>query len=197
MIKELFEMGYLNMEKIILSEAKNLDISPLETVVLIEIMNSYKRNRRIDKSVIMINLRLTVHEIDEILNNLLEKSLYEIYISYEGNKGEEYVSLDNLFKKIESSIITPSILRIDSEIEEVIQLLQIKMNKILSANELEYVKEWVFQSGYTKNRMVDVIHRIELANKKVTFRNLMVAITNDGGRTSGGVVSELISRMGR
>lgn len=197
MIKELFEMGYLNMEKIILSEAKNLDISPLETVVLIEIMNSYKRNKRIDKSVIMINLRLTVHEIDEILNNLLEKSLYEIYISYEGNKGEEYVSLDNLFKKIESSIITPSILRIDSEIEEVIQLLQIKMNKILSANELEYVKEWVFQSGYTKNRMVDVIHRIELANKKVTFRNLMVAITNDGGRTSSGVVSELISRMGR
>lgn len=192
MIKELYNLGYLNIEKIILNEAKNLDISPIEALTLIEILNTSKQSKKINKTVIMINLRLTVHEVDEILNSLLEKSFYEIYLSYEGNKGDEFISLDPLFHKLDASISTPSALKVESEIEEVIQLLQTKMNKNLTANELEYVKDWVFKDGYTNKRILDVIVQLENANKRITFRNVLVAITNGGG---GHVTSPAISNL--
>ena len=45
MIKELFENGYLNIEKMIINEARNLDITPIETLTLIELLYCYKRNK--------------------------------------------------------------------------------------------------------------------------------------------------------
>ena len=195
MIKELFDLGYLNIEKIIISESNKLNISPLEVMTLIELINCYKRNKKIDKNIIMVNLRQTNYSIDEILYSLLEKNLYEIYLSYEGAKAEEYISLDPLFTKLEELITTPNAIKIESQLEEIIDIVQVKMNKLLSANELEFVKEWVFDKGYNKDKIVEIIASIEAQNKKVTFRSLMVAMENYGKDSSNDELSKLMEKI--
>ena len=82
-----------------------------------------------------------------------------------------------------------------TQLEEIIDIVQVKMNKLLSANELEFVKEWVFDKGYNKDKIVEIIASIEAQNKKVTFRSLMVAMENYGKYSSNDELSKLMEKI--
>ncbi len=194
MIKELFENGYLNIEKMIINEARNLDITPIETLTLIELLYCYKRNKKIEKQIIEINLKQGSKVIDNALNSLLEKNLYEIYISYDNSLGDEFIKLDPLFDKLEACVGMPQVIKQKNKIDDVINLLQAKMNRVLTANELDYVKDFVYEKNYDKDKLAKVIDDITASGKKITFRNIMVAVSNSNNKPEESITG-LLSKM--
>ena len=129
MIKKLFEAGYFNYKEFILDNMKRLSLSPIESIVLIKMLDEFKNDKRIliDDIAGQISEKRSI--VEEAITNLNEKSFYSIYINYDNGLGEEAASLDGFFERVELLLNNNGCQDKGDELHSVIEYLTTVFNR--------------------------------------------------------------------
>lgn len=175
MLKNLFEQGYFNYRDFIVENTKKLSLSSLEAMILIEMLDEFKNDKRILIDVISNSLLEKRSKIEEAMSSLNEKGFYSIYVSYENGLGEEVASLDGFFKTAEAIIENKPISDKGDELYSVIEYLNGVLNRILSSQEIEIVTSLVKDDCYTLADFKNAVDT-KLKNKVITIKSLARAL---------------------
>ena len=150
MLRKLYYKGYFNYEKFIIENQKKLSISPIESVLLIKILDIYPTNKNITIDMLSNSILLKPKEIEDALGDLLGRG----FISYEltnnkSGKAIEEIKIDGIF-----NIFNDFLNEIDddkqNELSLVVKYVQRILNKVnLSQNDIDIIKSLVNEDGYT------------------------------------------------
>ena len=166
MIKKLFEAGYFNYKEFILDNMKRLSLSPIESIVLIKMLDEFKNDKRIliDDIAGQISEKRSI--VEEAITNLNEKSFYSIYINYDNGLGEEAASLDGFFERVELLLNNNGCQDKGDELHSVIEYLTTVFNRILTSQEIEIITSLVLDDYYTLDNFTDAVE-VKLKGKNV------------------------------
>ena len=176
MIKRLYELGYFEYQKFILENSKKLSLSCEEAMVLIRILDKFKGNKRIDINDMSENLNMTIDKIQNTLSSLIEKGIYEIFITYDCGLGEETITLDGFFNKCEA-IIDNKIEISHDDMFLITKLISSKVNRILTSQELDIISSLVTEDKYNINDFESAISKLQKGNKVVTIKGIAQALS--------------------
>lgn len=150
MLRKLYYKGYFNYEEFIIENQKKLSISPIESVLLIKILDIYPTNKNITIDMLSNSILLKPKEIEDALGDLLGRG----FISYEltnnkSGKAIEEIKIDGIF-----NIFNDFLNEIDddkqNELSLVVKYVQRILNKVnLSQNDIDIIKSLVNEDGYT------------------------------------------------
>lgn len=150
MLRKLYYKGYFNYEKFIIENQKKLSISPIESVLLIKILDIYPTNKNITIDMLSNSILLKPKEIEDALGDLLGRG----FISYEltnnkSGKAIEEIKIDGIF-----NIFNDFLNEVDddkqNELSLVVKYVQRILNKVnLSQNDIDIIKSLVNEDGYT------------------------------------------------
>ena len=150
MIRKLYYKGYFNYEKFIIENQKKLSISPIESVLLIKILDIYPTNKNITIDMLSNYILLKPKEIEDALGDLLGRG----FISYEltnnkSGKAIEEIKIDGIF-----NIFNDFLNDVDgdkqNELSLIVKYVQRILNKVnLSQNDIDIIKSLVNEDGYT------------------------------------------------
>ena len=150
MLRKLYYKGYFNYEEFIIENQKKLSISPIESVLLIKILDIYPTNKNIIIDMLSNSILLKPKEIEDALGDLLGRG----FISYEltnnkSGKAIEEIKIDGIF-----NIFNDFLNEIDddkqNELSLVVKYVQRILNKVnLSQNDIDIIKSLVNEDGYT------------------------------------------------
>ena len=132
MLKELFERGYINYEKLIVDNAKALSLKTGEILVLFKVIEQALAKKTLNVNEIKDSLVISKSKLEACLARLMERSFFEIYIAYEDGTGREYISLDTLYDKINAILANNFVPSID--LSKANEYLQGKLNRVLTAS---------------------------------------------------------------
>lgn len=177
MIKKLFEMGYFDYQGFILGNLKNLSLSSTEALVLIKIIDNYKDNSIFSPESIREKMNIRKDSFDNALASLLDRKLYEIYLSYDNDIASEAISLDGFFECVENILDNKQVFDED-ETHSIIMLITKEFNRNLSSNELEIIKSLISDDRYSKKDFLNAIDRIKDSNRILNIRNLSNELSN-------------------
>ena len=175
MLKELFEKGYLNYHKLIIDNAKPLSLKTGEVMVLIKILDIFLYNRKLTIKDIRENLLMSKGKLDAALSSLMERSFYEIYISYDDGEGQEYISLDCLFSKLEA-LLSQNNVNHQDEFTKCHNLLVRTLNRILTATEIEILTSIVNDDGHDYDEIEEACKYLTSINRNITMKTLVQAL---------------------
>ncbi len=176
MIKKLFESGYFNYQDFILDNMKKLSLSPLESIVLIKMLDEFKTDKRILIDEILNNLVEKRSSVEEALANLNEKGFYEVYITNDNGLGEEAASLDGFFEKVESILNNNIVSDKGDELYSVIEYLNNTLNRVLSSDEIDMVTSLVKDDCYYLDSFKNAVE-VKLKNRSViTIKTIAKAL---------------------
>ena len=175
MLKELFEKGYLNYHKLIIDNAKPLSLKTGEVMVLIKILDIFLYNRKLTIKDIRENLLMSKGKLDAALSSLMERSFYEIYISYDDGEGQEYISLDCLFNKLEA-LLSQNNINPQDELTKCHNLLVRTLNRILTATEIDMLTSIVNEDGHNYEEIEEACNYLTSINRNITFKTLVQAL---------------------
>ena len=181
MLKELFEKGYLNYHKLIIDNAKPLSLKTGEVIVLIKILDIFLYNRKLTIKDIRENLLMSKGKLDAALSSLMERSFYEIYISYDDGEGQEYISLDCLFNKLEA-LLSQNNVNHQDELTKCHNLLVRTLNRVLTATEIEILTSIVNEDGHNYDEVEEACNYLSSINRNVTMRTLVQALNRGNKR---------------
>lgn len=174
MLKTLFEKGYLDYKNIILDNIKSLGLAPNEALVLIKIMDNYPTSKAISIPSLLNSLTINQKTIEEILASLMERKFYDLFVSYNNGIGEEYISLDPFFVKIEN-IFNNTLAKGDSnnEIYLANKVVAEGFGRILTANELEILTSLISDENYTTEDIKNALKEIEVNKRNLNMKSLV------------------------
>lgn len=178
MIKKLYEIGCFNYQKFILEHTKELSLNSDETLVLIKILDIFEKDKSLSSEDIMKRLSLTKNKTDKTLASLLERSFYEIYINYDQGTGEEYISVDGFFSKVEA-IIDNKVAEPQDEMYTITQYVTKEFNRILTSKDLEILSSLVYEDRYTLEDIKLGIEKIKERKKILSIRGLVQSLSTD------------------
>lgn len=178
MIKKMYEIGCFNYQKFILEHTKELSLNSDETLVLIKILEIFEKDKSLSSEDIMARLSLTKNRIDKTLASLLERNFYEIYINYDQGTGEEYISVDGFFNKVET-ILENKIIEPKDDMYNITQYVTKEFNRILTAKDLEILSSLVYEDRYTLENIKVAIEKIKEKKKILSIRGLVQALSLD------------------
>ena len=171
MIKKLYELGYFDYKNFILDNLKALSLTANEAIILIKILDSYKEKDSFNPEDIRVKVNIRRDLFDTAISNLLERKIYEIYLSYENDIAREVLSLDGFFNLVED-ILKGNTSFDESEIHSIIMLVSKEMNRVLSSSELEIIKSLIEDDRYVKNDFIKAIENIKKAKRVVNIKSL-------------------------
>lgn len=177
MLEELYLKGYLDYEGLILDYSKALGLNAEEAFVLVHILKNYQKLntlsiRNIEKQILMTSSRL-----DKIVASLMERGFYEVYLSYDNGKGSESISFKPLFSMLENVMNNKD--SIDTyDIERANKYISMKMNRILTASELEILQGLMIDDHYTYDQIAKAVDYIVANKKSMTMRGIVLALSN-------------------
>ncbi len=177
MLEELYKKGYLQYEKIMLDYAKPLGLNAEEAFILIKILDNYLHSGTLSLDELQNQLLMTSSRIDKIVASLMERGYYEVYLSYDNGKGIECISFKPLFQKMEKFIDQTAELD-QYDIEKANQYISAKMNRVLTANELEILQGFMMEDHYSYEQIVTAVDSIVSSKKLLSMRTLTVALAN-------------------
>lgn len=177
MLKELFEKGYINYEKLIVDNAKALSLKTGEILVLFKVIEQALAKKTLNVNEIKESLVITKPKLEACLARLMERSFYEIYISYENGEGHEYISLDCLYDKI-NAILQTGIIPTD-ELTKANEVLQKALNRVLTASELDILASLINDDKYTAKDIDSAVSYLESINRNITMKSLAQALNKD------------------
>ena len=176
MIKKLFESGYFNYQDFILDNMKKLSLSPLESIVLIKMLDEFKTDKRILIDEILNDLVEKRSFVEEALANLNEKGFYEVYITNDNGLGEEAASLDGFFEKVESILNNTIVSDKGDELYSVIEYLNNTLNRVLTSDEIDMVTSLVKDDCYYLDSFKNAVE-VKLKNRSViTIKTIAKAL---------------------
>ena len=177
MLKELFEKGYINYEKLIIDNAKALSLKTGEILVLFKIIEQALAKKTLNVTEIRESLVISKPKLDACLARLMERSFYEIYISYEHGEGYEYISLDTLYDKL-NAILAKDFIPSD-DLAKSNQVLQKALNRVLTASELDILATLINDDRKTLTDIEDAIEYLKSINRNITMKSLVQALNKE------------------
>lgn len=172
MIKKLYESGYFDYKNFILDNLKSLSLSTTEAIILIKILDIYKNSESFNLELLKSQMNVRKDVFETALANLLDRKLYEIYLSYDDNdKGSEKISLDGFFDRVED-ILNNNQSFDENEVHSIIMYVSGEFNRLLSSNELEIMKSLIEDDRYIKSDFVSAIDNLKDSKRLLNIKNL-------------------------
>lgn len=172
MIKKLYELGYFDYRGFILNNLKSLSLSTTEAIVLIKMLDDFKESHTFNSESLRNKMNIRKDTFESALANLLERKIYEIYLSYDNNdRGYETLSFDGFFELV-SDILENKQKYDDNEIHSVIMFVSEEFDRVLSSNELDIVKSLIEDDRYSKKDFERAIENIKNSKRLLNIKNL-------------------------
>ncbi len=149
-LKRLFESDCFDYKKFILDNLKHLIIDASEAIVLIKIIEYYETTDIFNLEKLRETAPLSKKNFDEALASLLDKGFYSIYLKETNGISEEAISIEGFFNRCEQ-LLSSKTSNEPSELQEILRIVSVGLNKILIATDIEIVKSLVEDDMYTKN----------------------------------------------
>lgn len=144
-IIQVIENNY-TIPKILISNYRNLKIKDSDLVLIIYLMNA--KSLLFDPKNIAKDLNIDSKEVLEIIDRLSTEEVLKIELVKVNNVREEYISLDNLYKKLAYQII--NVEEVDNKKEQnVFDDFEKEFGRTLSPTEYEIISSWI-KSGYSE-----------------------------------------------
>jgi DNA replication protein DnaD len=159
MLKKVYELGCLNLEKIVLRYIKELSLSTEECMILLKIVDFINQNKDINEEEIAKSLKIDPVNVSNAMAKFIEQGYLEFCISIEHGIGREKYTIDALFKALEV-ILNDEVKDSKSESEDIVSLLETKFSRVLSSKELEIIASWE-DSSITKDDVVEACNQLE------------------------------------
>ena len=177
MLKKLYELGCFDYQKFITQNSKKLSVSCNEAMVLINILDQYSVDHKMSIDKISESLNMTVRTIQNTLSSLMERELYQIFITYDNGLGHESISLDGFFKKCQS-ILENDALMPDDEIHVVSKYLSVRLNRILTSQEIDIITSLVMDDRYNLDDFKNACDSLDKKKRLITIRSLAQALAS-------------------
>lgn len=172
MIKKLYELGYFDYRGFILNNLKSLSLTTTEAIVLIKMLDDFKESHTFNSESLRNKMNIRKDTFESALANLLERKIYEIYLSYDNNdRGYETLSFDGFFELV-SDILENKQKYDDNEIHSVIMFVSEEFDRVLSSNELDIVKSLIEDDRYSKKDFERAIENIKNSKRLLNIKNL-------------------------
>ncbi|MDV3205333.1 MAG: DnaD domain protein [Weeping tea tree witches'-broom phytoplasma] len=168
MIKLLYEKGVLNIEKILISEYKNINLDLSELTVLLFLFSCYEQ-KIFSSTVLAQYMNLSKNEVESILERLIKKNFFSLLQSQKNDKMIEIFNLDGTFVQLEKVYIKKQqqaqLEKQDNSIASAIDYLEDLKGRILTSNELEIVKSWYLDPHRNHQDITQAIKQAVANNK--------------------------------
>lgn len=175
MIKKLYESGCFNFQKFIFDNIKQLSLNSIEAIVLIKMLENYQNSKILSSDDIANNLAYPKNTVEEALLSLLERNFYEQYVNYDNGIGQEYISIDGFFVKVEG-VLNNTLVNIDDELFTANQYLSKQMNRLLTARDLEILTSLIKEDRYKAKDIENACDILKSKNKLINMKNVAQAI---------------------
>lgn len=176
MLEELCKKGYLNYQKIILDYGKILGLTAEEGFVFTKILENYLRTENLLVQDLEKDILMSSSRMDKVVASLMERGYYEIFLAYDNGVGKECISFRPFFEKVEA-ILTQTVDLSAYDIEKVNQYVSSKMNRILTASELEILQGWLLEDHYTYEDIVKCIEKLISERKNLSMRSITLGLS--------------------
>jgi len=170
MLEKLYELGYLNLEKLILDNYKELNINEKEAIILIEFTRSYtKYDGNVYEDKLASKLHLDTNEVSNIIARFLELNILDCSYIITNGVGQTHYSLTPLFEQIEK--ILSSSKENNENTVEIISYLESKLLRNLSSAEMDKVLLWK-EDNITLEDVIKSVEKLTLSNTSITILKL-------------------------
>ncbi|MDV3167041.1 MAG: DnaD domain protein [Vigna little leaf phytoplasma] len=203
MLKILYEEGFLNIEKILLQEYKNIDLELKELMLLFFLFQDY--HDKIFSSLHLANkTNLSKNEVEVILESLLKKQFFSLAQEERKNKIVEIFDLDNTFIKLEKLFLKRKKEKQEREqrhyISETIESLEKLKGTVLTVYELEIVKNWYLENNFNHKDIMKVIDYANTNQKKSIYYvermlNYEYNLKNENDEKTDKILHEIFKKM--
>lgn len=180
-LKRLFEADCFDYKKYVLDNLKYLLIDANEAIVLIKIIEYYKESDVFNLDKLRETAPLSKKNFDEALASLLDKNFYSIYLREKNGISEEAISIEGFFDRCEVLLSSTNV-NDAGEFQEVLRLVSINLNKILTATEIEVVKSLVNEDMYSKSDFENAFNKLK--DKNVVNIKTLVSELEKGRKNS-------------
>lgn len=176
MLEELYKKGYLQYHKLLADDSKALGLNAEEAFVLAKILDNYLTTGKLSVESLQEQILISSSRVDKVVASLMERGYYEIYLAYDNGVGKECISFRPLFEKLEA--ILEQRTDLDAyDIEKTNQYLSTKMNRVLTASELEILQGWMVDDHYSYDQIVSVVEKILDEKRVLSFRTITVGLS--------------------
>lgn len=170
LIKKMYEMHDVCMERILIREQKKLGLAPSEVLVLLSLFANY-RKKTFSTSMIVKRTNLTATEVGVAIESLITKGFLVMLHEEKDGKTREVFSLDKTFHLVEQLYHELPETISSVEIEVSIAALEKLTKKSLSLDEIETVRSWYANDNYSHNQISSTINAF-LAIGSATFKQV-------------------------
>ena len=177
MLEELYKKGYLNYEQLIFDQAKALGLNAEEIFVLIHILKNYLLTNTLSVEDIQAQVLMSPAKLDKLVASLMEREFYEVYLTYDNGKGMECISFKPLFTKLEK-LLEQKTSPDTYDIEKANKYISSKLNRVLTASELEILQGFMIDDHYTYDQIAAVVDHIKSTNKVLSMRTIALGLAN-------------------
>lgn len=168
MLKTLYEESFLDIEKILLQEYKNINLDLQELMILLFLFQSYK-NKTFSSLILAKKTNLSKNEVESILERLIKKNFFSLSQEQKNNKIFEIFHLDNTFIKLEKFYLEKEQKNKEKQknhyISETIENLEKLKGKVLINYELEIVKSWYVEKNFSHEEIMQAIEHAKKYQK--------------------------------
>lgn len=153
MLKYLIQKGYVNLQKLLLTNYQNLNLSEVEVVVLLKLFEMLKNNQvNISVKELSKKMSLSSQELGDVLGGLYDKDYITIILENKNGKTKESFNLDNFIARLEDyfkqDMASIQITENESLSKQIVNLVEQTFKRTLTPLELQIVLEWA-QAGET------------------------------------------------
>jgi len=148
----MYELNYLDLDKIILDNYKDIGIHPIDAIILIKMLELDKLNEPILTSSIARKTGLCIAEVQDSLVNLMNKQIYEIYLDYSKGVGEEKYNFNQLFRILEENFKDSVTVDKDATVtKKVMDLVESELKRSVTPIELDMIRSWVDEDKFSED----------------------------------------------
>ena len=155
---EVLKNNNYQIRKELLFNYKNLNITDSEFIVLIYLIN--QSSDIYNPKQISNDLKLSLNDVLELINSLVEKGIIKIDLKKINNIRTEVIDLETLYEKIAFSLDPKE----DKKESNIYDVFETEFGRTLSPMEYEIITGWL-DSGYTEELII-------LALKEATYNGV-------------------------
>lgn len=147
-IISILKKGQISFPKLLLNNYKKLELTEIELVLLIYLMNEEEvyNPKKIEQE-----LNFDLKEIMEIVTNLSSKDLISFKVKKVNNIRTEYIDFDSLYKKLAFILMNKEEKKYDSNLFDIFEK---EFSRPLSPTEYELLVAWQSDLNYSKELIV-------------------------------------------
>ena len=196
---ELLKQEIIVFEKLLIDKYHLIGLNEVETIILIKINKSLKEGKRklvIDE--IAPNMSIDSSVLANTIIDLVNRGYITVEIS-NVNALETY-NLDGTLKRLSEVFdeANQKVLNVDTNIAEVVNLIEAESGKSVSSLDLEMIRHWFNDLGYSKEQVDEAIYKAS-KNKKLSVKYVDRILANQNKKSvspeDNDEIKDLISRV--